>query len=153
MNQIRQPGFRWMSAPSAKPAFINTEEKILHVSVEKKFHSLLRWEPLLKQGPYGQRCVLWFDDVIVWYLSSIYWKRLIFTDCHEIVMDRPMDRPSYRDARMPLKICSALFMTFPRFHLLKTSIFPVFYESVTDRPTDRPTDGPTDRPTDRHTRL
>ena len=92
--------------------------------------------------------MMWLhDDVIhdMLYLASIYWKRLIFTDCHEIVMDRPMNRPSYRDVRMPLKTCSGLFMIFPRFHLLKNIDFPCFLRKR-DRRTDGRTDGRTDRP-------
>ena len=97
--------------------------------------------------------MMWLhDDVIhdMLYLASIYWKRLIFTDCHEIVMDRPMDRPSYRDARMPLKICSGLFMAFTRFHLLKNINFPCFlwkFDGRNDRRTDWQTYGAMNRRT------
>ena len=89
----------------------------------------LSGQRFVKQGPYGQRCVLmmtkWlYECVTTWLLT-----------------DRWTIRPSYRDAKMNLEgLVFLLWQYFTRkwwFSLFLAKALP------TDQQTDRPTDGQT----------
>ena len=83
--------------------------------------------------------------LIDWSIYLMIW----FTTCRVSLFcdwwtDRPMDRPSCRDTRMHLKMCSSLFRALTGYCLLNNIGFPCFGECVTHGTKDRPNKRRTD---------